>query len=252
MKPTNPLVPNVARLVRVCALSLIVILIGGALTGCASYKVPLTYEPPTNLVPRSDTASVSVGAVNDARGTRADWLGAIRGGFGNPLKKLYTEQETALVVKALVEEGLRVRGMLSEGAVGGHRLDLTMEKFDTSNLVNGEAHAYIAISVVDLATQAVVFTKSYRTDRTDGGIGAGVFGSVNELAALANRTMNASIDSMLDDPELYAAVGGRSTLVPPGEKSTADRLKELDELLSAGLITEAEYQESRAAILKDL
>jgi len=252
MKTSRILTRNLVKTARFGTLAVLLAFAAGLTTGCASYKVQLTYTPDPSLAPREESAHVSVGAVRDERGTRSDWLGAIRGGFGNPLKKLYTERDTALVVKELFEEGLRVRGMLDVTGSVGFRLDITLAKLDTSNLVNGEAHAHLTVSVVDLATQAEVYSNLYQTDNTASGIGPGVFGSVNELRDLANRTLNETIDKVLDDQALSFAVGGAGHGTEAHESPLAIRLRQLDDLLSAGLISQEEYDQARKEILEEL
>jgi len=52
-----------------------------------------------------------VGTFVDARGEPANWLGAIRGGFGNPLKNLESDRPVADIVGAAFADGLRARGV---------------------------------------------------------------------------------------------------------------------------------------------
>jgi len=54
---------------------------------------------------------VNVGTFVDARGEPANWLGAIRGGFGNPLKNLESDRPVADIVGAAFADGLRARGV---------------------------------------------------------------------------------------------------------------------------------------------
>jgi hypothetical protein len=176
--------------------------------GCTTL-VPLRYTPdsaPAGAV--SPTPLISVGAFADSRGPRADadWLGAIRGGFGNRLKTLRTQQPMSQVVQDAYADGLRARGVFAERGQGKFVLEGTIEKLDCSEYFNLEAHAHVALRVRDSTTGAQVFEWPYRVDETEGGLGAGIFGSVETLRLLAERTLRELVDRSLDDPGLRKAV----------------------------------------------
>lgn len=122
-------------------------------------------------------------------------------------------------------------------------------KFDTSSMFDHEAHARLAVSVVHVPSSSVVFEGLYQSNRAGDGVGWGIFGSVRELAAFANQTMNATIDKALDDPALRSAIAHGIELQ---DVSIADRLRTLDVLLHDGLISEEEYESARKSILDEL
>ena len=68
--------------------------------GCSTHIETVKYQP-TELTSSSASGQVPVviGTFVDDRGTNANWLGAIRGGYGNPLKKLYTDRPVSEVVE---------------------------------------------------------------------------------------------------------------------------------------------------------
>ncbi len=51
--------------------------------------------------------------VSDNRGTDSNWLGAIRGGYGNRLKTLRTVESTGIVVKKMYRDALNKSNLLS-------------------------------------------------------------------------------------------------------------------------------------------
>lgn len=70
---------------------LMLILILASLVGaCSTTRGSLTYTPTAMVVPvgQSQSTHVTVGSFVDQRGETATWIGAIRGGYGNPLKVL--------------------------------------------------------------------------------------------------------------------------------------------------------------------
>ena len=75
--------------------------------GCSTHMVSVTYQPTGQIVRNAPgEASVTVGRFSDDRGTDSNWLGAIRGGYGNPLKKLRTDKPTNEMVEAAFADAL--------------------------------------------------------------------------------------------------------------------------------------------------
>jgi len=83
-----------------------------SLAGCSTTSVGLKYSPPATLTRASSSAQpVIVGNFLDQRDVPANWLGAIRGGFGNPLKYLESDRPVAEIVKIAFIDGLQARGI---------------------------------------------------------------------------------------------------------------------------------------------
>src|SRR5258706_4520167 len=103
----------------ICRL-LLSLCVAGLAAGCTTL-VPLRYTA-DSAAPAVTPATplISVGPFLDSRGPRADadWLGAIRGGYGNRLKTLRTQQPMSQVVQAAYADGLRARGVFAEAGGG--------------------------------------------------------------------------------------------------------------------------------------
>ena len=189
--------------VLVCALLAV-----GSLA-CSTTLVPLTYAPMTAVSRQTpDTPLIAVGKFQDGRNITygENWLGAIRGGYGNELKRLRTEKPMSEVVQDAFAEGLRARGVYADTGTGKFTLDGTITKLDCSEYFNLEAHAHVDVRVTDDASHGLVFSKSYAADQTEGGFGAGIFASVETLRVLAEKTLRELVDKVLDDPDLRAAL----------------------------------------------
>ena len=178
------------------------------LCACSTNAVNLTYDP--SLKGTTALAAgkpvVAMGAVSDERKNDPNWLGAIRGGFGNPLKTLTTEKPVSEVVKTALNDSLSARGWLAKSK-GRYRLDVTMVRFDCSQYVRREAHIQLNVSLLNTANNDVVFNKQYKADHVAGNIAAldvGVFGSVDDLKKVANDTLQDVIDQIVTDPDLLA------------------------------------------------
>lgn len=229
------------------------ILIALASTGCSTHMSTLKYTPPKGGVSNAPQAtSIALGAVTDERGTDSNWLGAIRGGYGNPLKKLRTDKPTSEAVAGVIVEALRARNILGTVESSKTAIDVSITKFDCSYYVNREAHAHLNVTLLALPARVPFFAKSYRTDNSESGVGAGIFGDVDHLSNFAQRTLSETIDKVLSDPALIAALSRGPPTQSEGRASAFERIKQLEQLRKEGLITDSEFEAKRKEIIGDL
>lgn len=174
------------------------------LSGCSTNAVQLTYD--TSAVasqPAAAASSVEIMSVGDNRKHDPYWLGAIRGGFGNPLKTLTTDVPVKDVVENTFTAALNARGLLaSTGGVYG--MQVVINQFDCNQVVRREAHVRLHISMVDLASGQQIYAKDFRVDKVVGSIGAldtAIFAAVEDLRKLANQALQEAVDQALDDPQ---------------------------------------------------
>jgi hypothetical protein len=209
----------------------------------------LKYEPTGELVaPKVVAPVLSMGAIRDDRNEESTWFGAIRGGYGNPLKKLHADQAVSAVVATALRDALQGRGLLAPSDSATLRLDGQLTEFQCNYYWNRDAHVHLTLSVVDLSSNAVVFTQTYKTDAQEAGVGAGIFGNVEHLATFTQQTMSRTIDKALADPALLAALGSR----PVSQRDAANRLKQLETLRRDGMISDVEYDAKRKEILGEI
>lgn len=193
---------------------ILIALLTSGIVGCSTHIESVKYQP-TDLASTSVSggASAVVGSFADDRGTDANWLGAIRGGYGNPLKKLYTDRPVSEVVEQAFTDALLARKLL--GDKQNAKVEITGEviKFDCSYYFNREAHAHLLVKVLSLLSHTLIFSRAYQTDNEEGGWGAGIFGNTDELTQFAQRTLNETVDKVLTDPEFIAALKGQAPAV---------------------------------------
>src|ERR1700730_15585860 len=84
--------------------------------GCVTDTVSLGYKPAAQITPVNSGTAVSVGSFVYPRGETSTWIGAVRGGYGNPLKPLQTDKPVSALVQTAFTDGLRARGLLATGA----------------------------------------------------------------------------------------------------------------------------------------
>jgi hypothetical protein len=240
-----------ARILLRCAAALacLVSLVGAL--GCSTHTMQLKYAPTAEIIAtRSAPAVAMVGSIRDDRNEESTWFGAIRGGYGNPLKKLHADQEISAVVTTALHDALEEWGLLAPKESATLRIDGILTEFQCNYYWNRDAHVHLTLNVVDVASHSIVFSQSYKTDTKESGVGAGIFGSVDHLAAFTQKTMNQTIDKALADPTLLAALTSRQSA--PHRATAADRLKQLDALRRDGLISDAEYEAKRREVLGEI
>lgn len=218
------------------------------LSGCSTHMAKVEYEG-SGVNSKGVTPSINEVIVSDDRDTESNWLGAIRGGYGNVLKTLRTEEPTDIVVDKMYTDALMKSGIYDESIDAPYSLKVKITKFDCSYYWNREAHAYVDVSLVDNSTSNIKFSKSYKTDQVDPGAGAGIFGDVDTLRDLAESTMNETVDKMLTDSEFIKSL---SHTGGGGSSETNIRLLKLEALYKEGIITEEEYKEQRNKIISDI
>jgi len=176
------------------------------LSACTSTNsVNLAYKSSATAVPKTqDAPTITVGNFVDERGETATWFGAIRGGYGNPLKKLEAAPSVSAAVQSAFKDGLQARGLLSPTNDGSYQLSGVIKAFDCSQYVRREAHARIEVHISDKAGKQV-FSQTYTADELDGSLLAmnvGIFASVETLRALAEKSLTEVVDKSLDDTAL--------------------------------------------------
>ncbi|WP_207459146.1 YajG family lipoprotein [Azospirillum sp. SYSU D00513] len=239
-----------------------VLTVSFGLAGCSSTPVSLRYNAPTTLSkPEGAKPVVEVISVTDARENTAR-IGAIRGGYGNPLKTLTAATPVPDMVRQAFLDGLAARGLLAESNTGLYGLEIGVKRLDSSQLVRREAHTHLQLSVVEKSTGRPVYNKAIEDNRSDEGsfVETGILASVEDLRKITNDSMQAAVDQALDNPAFLAAVSTPSfPMAPAAAVPTAPQASTVEQRLAAAkalydrkLITEREYQEQRKAILGSL
>ena len=178
------------------------------LSACSTTNVGLKYVPTTTVTKVQDAQyPVAIGPFIDKREEPGKWLGAIRGGYGNPMKNLEAERPVAEMGQSAFSEGLRARG-IKVADEGKRKVIGTVIKLECNQYVRREAYVDIEIAVLDQAGQQQ-FTKTYSASKVEGSLitlDAGIFASVDDLRIVLEKTLRQAIDQALDDHALIAAL----------------------------------------------
>jgi hypothetical protein len=219
------------------------------LFGCSTTAVTLRYEPTAPIQIEPDAKPVAVvGSIKDVR--KEDdprWFGAIRGGFGNPLKKLVGDKPMSETVAQSLSDALKERRLLASGDNAAIRVEGTIQELDCNYYWNRDAHAQLQLNLVDAKSNVLLYTQSQRADNSETGVGAGIFGDVNHLAEFMQQTLNQVIDKFFADPVFMAALVQRKV---SSATSTVARVDELRNLKQSGLISNGEYEARRNQVFE--
>jgi hypothetical protein len=175
------------------------------LAACTS-QLPLAYAPSSEMSLRGPATVATVSAVDQRGETASDanWFGAIRGGFGNPLKRLETDRPLTDVVASAVRDALRARGLLGDPGAG-YDVQIAIQQFEADQVVRREAKVQLRLTWIRRSNGQPAFVNQGQADIVNGSIinmESGVFGSIEELQKLTAQAMSQAIDQALNDPKL--------------------------------------------------
>ena len=174
-----------------------------ALAACSTTRGGLPYTPSHSLVREAPTAAVSVtvGRFVDQRGNDdKEWIGAIRNGWGIPIKNVDVTPSVSGVVRKAFSEGLRARGFATSGGAA-YRISGIVKRLD--------ANAEVEVNVFKVSTGQEVFSHTYSAHNLEGSLFTlheSYFGSEAKLRALAQKTLDKVVNEALDDRNLRDAI----------------------------------------------
>lgn len=172
-------------------------------------KVDLRYKPPASVQPAAQNSAVKVGDFVDSRGENKNWIGTIRGGFGNHLKDLDTIDPVPKVVESAFSDALRARGVNVDSPDARYRLTGVIKTLIGDQVVKREANVVIDVSVNDSRSGQTRFTRSYSGKLIEGSsmsMSTGILASVDDLRVVIENALREAVDKALDDKELRAAL----------------------------------------------
>ena len=195
-------------------------------TACSTHSVSLAYKPATAPQPVSGDVRIAVGDFTDNRGEPATWLGAIRGGYGNPLKTIEASKPVGELVKDVVREALQARGLFAENAplvISGW-----VQKLDGDQYARKEATAQLQMILSDRASRREIISRPASSNQIAGSLmtmKSGVFGSVEDVRALIERVLSEAVDSFVASSAFNDAIRGTTVLTAGPGDSLRDLIK---------------------------
>ncbi len=190
------------------------LLLLASLAACGGTQATMPYEPTVAVqaaAARRPLVAVSDRVANERQAGREDptWIGTIRGGYGNPVKRLNSDAPVDRVVARAFADGLAARGLHAPGGASPYVLAVTIHQFDANQYVRREATAEFSAVLVERATGREVWRDRHRAYNVDGSLlslTTGVLASTEDLRRVALRTMSEAVDALLDKPGFRAAL----------------------------------------------
>jgi hypothetical protein len=180
------------------------------LAACGTTQMSMPYSPAAQPV-SVNRPVVAMGTVTDRREDGredANWIGTVRGSFGNPVKRLEAPVPVSEIVRQAFSDALAARGMLATGAPR-YLLSVEILQFKSDQVGRREATVEFQVTLTPSGGGAVVLQDRELANQITGSVltlSAGVFGSLDELRAIALSTMSQAIDRILDKPGFAAAL----------------------------------------------
>ncbi len=183
----------------------VIVILALLAAGCSTTASDLPYSPAIAPIVQG-SRSVSSVTVTDAREEKdPTYIGAIRGGLGNPIKTLTTSRPVPAEVQTAFETALRSRDLL--GGPGRDTLDVRVTKLSANQLVRRDAQAAFTLSLRNPAGQQI-YADGVDVEKVNGSLvsfDAGILASTADLRAIMLQAMTEAIDQALDKPGFVAA-----------------------------------------------
>ena len=174
------------------------------IAGCSN-TLPLHYVATERAL--LSPATLSVVQVVDKRGEPdPTWYGAIRGGYGNPLKTLHSDKPIDQTVQDALVVALAARGIRLDRNASAPSLMVTVAAFEADRVIRSEVAIRLDV-VVKSPSGDTIYSHETSEDRVKfGGLGEGIFADPKDLQAFTQSTMDRAINEAIDAPGFLAAI----------------------------------------------
>ena len=182
------------------------------LSGCWTTHLALNYQAPPNVTPApAGTPTLVVGTFVDARGYKPNWIGRIRGTFGNSLEKLVVDESVATLVQAQFRDGLLARQFPVADADAAVEMSGVIRKLSSIQYVHVETDVEIEVQLRRLSTRESIFTHTYSAQAVQASRAYTVQAvesarPVDAIRALTQKTLREVVNQALDDPAFREAL----------------------------------------------
>lgn len=183
------------------------LLLSALLIGCSTTRVGISYNAPVISQTFTNTRPLEIGSFIDQRGEPATWLGAIRGGYGNPLTNLESNISVSQLVQEAFSTALQARGVAILASAPEIQLSGIVKKLFCNQLIKREADVEIELQLTEISSKKVLFSRTYSaTNYENAFFASGVFASIEDLRTLTERTLQEVIDKALNDSAISLAL----------------------------------------------
>ena len=122
--------------------------------------------------------------------------------MGQPLKTLETPKPVKDMVRDAFQDALKQRGLYSDLDNAKYILNVDVIQYDCNHYARREAHIKLDIKIQVSATNQEVFLDHIVADNVEFTMSGGIFGSVEELRKLAEKTLAQAVKDVFNNPNL--------------------------------------------------
>ena len=188
------------------------------LSGCWTTHLSLKYQPPLKVTPAAaGTPTIMVGTFADMRGYKPNWIGRIRGTFGNSLEKLVVDETVATLVQTQFRDGLRARQFPVVDADAVYEISGSIRKLSSIQYVHLETSVEIEVRLRRLSTGEPIFTHTYSFQAVEASRAYSVQAvesarPVDAIRTLTEKTLRDVVNQALDDPAFREALHSQARI----------------------------------------
>jgi hypothetical protein len=215
--------------------------------GCSSHHANIKYTgKPNNYYCKGN--KIKIDTVKDSRGIDdSTWYATVRGGYGNPLKKLYSEKSVADDVRRMIEVALDLRDCKSDSLIE-YILLPTIYELSGNYYFNKEVVFRLSY-VIKKIDGSIIYENQINKNIKEGGLGAGIFANVEDFKGFIDGVISDGVDEMVDDPKMWDSLRNYRKVTPMKNENVKERLLLLEELRMNKVISEKEYETKKKEIL---
>jgi hypothetical protein len=152
-----------------------------------------------------------VGTFVDMRGYKPNWIGRIRGTFGNSLEKLVVDESVATLVQTQFRDGLLARQFPVVGADAVFEISGVIHKLSSIQYVHVETDVEIEVELRRLPTREATFMHTFSAQAVQASRAYTVQAvesarPVDAIRTLTQNTLRDLVNQALDDPAFREAL----------------------------------------------
>jgi hypothetical protein len=217
--------------------------------GCSDHYARLAYKSDISTG-NCNGQTIKVDKVIDRRGDDDPLrYGTVRGGYGNPLKKLYTEKTISKDVNNMFEQALIKRGCIVDER-SSFSLKPEVIILGADYLMRRDARCKFIYKLT--ADGKSIYENEAAKQNIEMTVGAGIFADIEHFKNYIDVTVSQCVDSVVDDQNLWKALKEYKPSSNTAKLSGKDRLNQLLEMMDSGLITKQEFESKKKEILESL
>lgn len=221
------------------------------LCACSNVTKRIAYEGSqlhgVNSAATPECKKIFVKSVKDSRSTDDNTkYGTVRGGFGNPLKHLYSDIPIADNIKEMLEDALKYRGCLGDKENYDFLLYADLKRLHSDVLSKREVDISMGVQVKNKKNNDVLSWTENTKSLEFNGMAQGLLVDMDDYQKNVQSVFVTMTNNILDNEKL------RSFLNTSNKVDISKRLDILKQLYEKKEISLDEYESRRSAILNEI